>query len=96
LPEKLHRCVDDLKAKGTEGNLWAICNSSINEQIIQEKINTNRQKGVFSPPFKKGKIEPQVNKTTKGIGGMRKKTDSFLWKDILDAQFKRDVKEPKI
>jgi hypothetical protein len=28
-PEKLHRCVNKVKAKGGGGNPWAICNASI-------------------------------------------------------------------
>ena len=74
------------------------------EAIIQEKVNANRQVPVFNPPIKTGKIEPQINKTTKGIGGLEGKIGepvknpkpSFLWKEILDAQLKRNVKEPNI
>jgi hypothetical protein len=29
MPAKLHRCVRHLRAKGTRGNLWAICNAAI-------------------------------------------------------------------
>ena len=79
-------------------------NKTIKEQLIQEKVNSNRQVPVFNPPIKVGKIEPQINKTTKGIGGLEGKIGepvknpqpSFLWKDILDSQLKRNVKEPDI
>jgi len=70
----------------------------------QEKVNANRQRPSFNPPIIKGKVEPQVNKTTKGIGGLEGKIGepvknpkpSMLWKDILDAQLKRNVKEPNL
>ena len=79
-------------------------NTDIKENIIQEKVNANRQVPVFNPPIKKGTIEPQINKTTKGIGGLEGKIGepvknpkpSFLWKDILDSQLKKNVKEPNI
>ncbi len=79
-------------------------NNDIKENIIQEKVNANRQVPVFNPPIKKGTIEPQINKTTKGIGGLEGKIGepvknpkpSFLWKDILDSQLKKNVKEPNI
>jgi len=79
-------------------------NNDIKESIIQEKVNANRQVPVFNPPIKKGTIEPQINKTTKGIGGLEGKIGepvknpkpSFLWKDILDSQLKKNVKEPNI
>jgi hypothetical protein len=29
-PEKMHRCVDNVKKKKSSGNAWAICNASIN------------------------------------------------------------------
>ena len=129
MPEKLDRCVADVKAKGDVDNPWAVCNASIGketkehhnpidipfgydlnkqltvkEQLIQEKVNANRQVPVFNPPVIVGKIEPQINKTTKGIGGLEGKIGepvknpqpSFLWKDILDSQLKKNVKEPNI
>ena len=106
LPEKLDRCVEDLKTKGDVDNPWAVCNASISktkESKIQEKINANRQVPVFNPPIKKGKVEPQNDKTTKGIGGQTGKIDSTknpmnptLWKQIFDSQLRRNVKEPKI
>ena len=104
MPAKLDRCVDKVKAKGGVDNPWAICNASISKETkTQEKINANRQRPSFNPPITKGTIEPKINKTTKGIGGLQgkigepaKNRDSFLWKDILDSQLKRNVKEPKI
>ena len=108
MPAKLDRCVDDLKAKGGVDNPWAVCNASIGKetkgQIIQEKVNSNRMRPSFNPPIKVGKIEPQINKTTKGIGGLegqigkpvKNPKPSFLWKDILDAQLRQNVKEPDI
>ncbi len=79
-------------------------NEKIKETIIQEKVNANRQVPVFNPPIKDGKIEPQINKTTKGIGGLegkigepaKNRQPSFLWKEILDSQLKKNVKEPNI
>ncbi len=58
--------------------------------------NKNRQVPVFNPPLKKGKIEPDIKKTPKDVGGRRLNQDSVLWKDIFDSQLKRNVKEPKI
>ncbi len=103
MPEKLERCVSDVKGQGnSEDSAWAICKSSTGEtktreSKIQEKVNANRQVPVFNPPIKKGKIEPNVQKTTKGMGGEeRGNQDSVLWKNIFDSQLRRNVKEPKI
>ncbi len=38
MPEKLHRCVEHLKAQGSDvDNEWAVCNASIHEmaEIIE-------------------------------------------------------------
>ncbi len=123
MPEKLDRCVADLKAKGGADNPWAVCNASIgketksdvkeenkktkneiNEAIIREKINANRQVPVFNPPITNRDVKPKIDKTTKGIGGQVGKIDSSantnnmttdLWKKILDSQLRRNVKEPR-
>ncbi len=94
MPEKLDRCVSDLKSQGkSDDSSWAICKSSTGEaKKTQEKVNANRQVPFFNPPLKKGKIEPKINKNTKGIGGMRSKNNGYLWKQIFDSQLKRDVK----
>ena len=69
-----------------------------------QRVNANRQVPVFNPPITKRKVEPQIDKTTKGIGGQVGKIDSKshtnnmttdLWKKILDSQLKRNVKEPR-
>lgn len=104
MPEKLDRCVSKVKSKGGVDNAWAVCNASIGKETkTQEKINANRQRPSFNPPITKGTIEPKINKTTKGIGGLQgsigkpaKNKNSSLWKDILDSQLKRNVKEPNI
>ncbi len=109
MPEKLDRCVADVKAKGDVENPWAVCNASIGkeakESIIQEKVNANRQVPYFNPPITNQNVKPQKDKTTKGIGGQVGKIDSSsntnnmttdLWKKILDSQLRRNVKEPKI
>lgn len=81
-----------------------------NEFLIKGKPkntrpNANRQVPVFNPPITNRKVEPKINKTTKGIGGQEGKIDSksntnnmdtSLWKTILDSQLKRNVKEPRI
>ena len=103
MPAKLDRCVADVKAKGDVENPWAVCNASIGKETkIQEKVNANRQVPFFNPPIKNRKVEPQIDKTTKGIGGQVGKIDSTkntmnqtLWKQILDAQLRRNVKEPR-
>ena len=120
MPEKLDRCVADVKAKGGADNPWAVCNASIgkedakeenkktkneiNEAIIREKINANRQVPVFNPPITNRDVKPKIDKTTKGIGGQVGKIDSSantnnmttdLWKKILDSQLRRNVKEPR-
>ena len=42
MPEKLHRCVDDLKAEGSDvDNPWAVCNASISEVDDIIKRNNN-------------------------------------------------------
>ena len=123
MPEKLEKCVADVKAQGkSEDSAWGICvdstgekphkevkedtnyNAQIVEAIFQEKINANRQVPLFNPPITKRKVEPDIQKTTKGIGGQEGKIDSSantnnmttdLWKKILDSQLRRNVKEPK-
>ncbi len=123
MPEKLDRCVADVKAKGGVDNPWAVCNASIgketksdikeenkktkneiNEAIIREKINANRQVPVFNPPITNRDVKPKIDKTTKGIGGQVGKIDSSantnnmttaMWKKILDSQLRRNVKEPR-
>ena len=69
----------------------------------QEKINANRQVPLFNPPLKKRSNKPDNQKTKKGIGGQVGKIDSTknpmnptLWKQILDSQLRRNVKEPRI
>lgn len=68
------------------------------------RINANRQVPVFNPPITNRPVEPDVQKTTKGIGGQVGKIDSDsntnnittdLWKKILDSQLRRNVKEPR-
>jgi len=114
VPKKLDDCVAKVKAKGEVDNPWAVCNASIGkeaktqeeiaEAIIQEKVNANRQVPLFNPPITNRKVEPDIQKTTKGIGGQVGKIDSnsntnnmttALWKKILDAQLRRNVKEPR-
>jgi len=99
VPEKLDRCVADVKAEGSADNPWAVCNASIGKETkeskIQEKVNANRQVPFFNPPIKTGKIEPQINKTPKGIGGTDiAPKNADLWKQIFDSQLKRNVKQP--
>lgn len=111
MPEKLEKCVSDVKAQGkSDDSAWAICVDSTGEKPhkeadttlplfkknVQEKVNANRQVPFFNPPNKVDSNKPDNRKTTKGIGGPRINTDSFLWKDIFDAQLRRNVKEPRI
>ena len=101
MPEKLEKCVSDVKAQGkSKDSAWAICVDSTGEkphkEAVQEKVNANRQVPYFNPPNKVDSNKPDNRKTTKGIGGPRLNTDSFLWKDIFDAQLRRNVKEPRI
>lgn len=94
MPEKLDRCVADVKAKGGVDNPWAVCKSSLGE--TKEKVNQNRQDPYPTPDIKKSKVEPQINKTPKGIGGekitnmttQRKKQETILYKQILDAKLR--------
>ena len=62
--------------------------------------NKNRQVPLFNPKITSRKVEPQVDKTTKGIGGQVGKIDSKantnnmttnLWKSIFDAQLRQNV-----
>ena len=93
MPEKLDRCVADVKAKGGVDNPWAVCNASIGK--TQEKVNQNRQVPFSNPKIKTASVEPDIHKTTKGMGGDRLNQDAFLWKSILDTKLKRDVEEPR-
>jgi len=137
LPEKLEKCVADLKAKGTpKDSAWPICVDSTGEKPHKEqlsikaeiveakikehvgdnpflikgkgkdskKINSNRQVPVFNPPITNRKVEPDIEKTKKGIGGQVGKIDSksntnnmttAMWKKILDSQLRRNGKEPR-
>ncbi len=151
MPEKLEKCVADVKAQGkSDDSAWGICVDSTGEKphkeskdhnhsvpskldisfdheqktkegfdkdsandpikaeiveaIFQEKINANRQVPLFNPPITNRKVEPDIQKTTKGIGGQVGKIDSNsntnnmttdLWKKILDTQLRRNVKEPR-
>ena len=69
-----------------------------------KRVNANRQVPYSSPPITNRPVEPDIQKTTKGIGGQVGKIDSDsntnnmttdLWKKILDNQLKRNVKEPR-
>lgn len=138
MPQKLEKCVADLKAQGKpDDSAYPICIDStgekphkeasygsikaeIAEAIIREhvgdnkfrvkgkpdnkRVNANRQVPVFNPPITNRPVEPDVQKTTKGIGGQVGKIDSKsntnnmttdLWKKILDSQLRRNVKEPR-
>jgi len=150
VPEKLEKCVADLKAQGKpDDSAYPICIDSTGEKphkevkekphkevkednqhdhnhhsvpskldiafdhqrkteiveaIFQEKINANRQVPLFNPPITKRKVEPENQKTKKGIGGQVGKIDSDtntnnmstdVWKKILDSQMRRNVKEPR-
>jgi len=118
VPDKLDRCVSDVKAKGGVDNPWAVCNASIGKETkIKEhvgdnkfsvkgkpdktRVNKNRQVPLFNPKITSRKVEPQVDKTTKGIGGQVGKIDSTantnnmttnLWKSIFDAQLRQNAK----
>ncbi len=68
------------------------------------RVNANRQVPVFNPPITNRPVEPDIQKTTKGIGGQVGKIDSNsntnnmttdMWKKILDTQLRRNVKEPR-
>ncbi len=92
MPEKFDRCVDNVKAKGGTDSPYAVCNTSIRNET-KENVNQNRLDPYPSPDIKKGKVEPQINKTTKGIGGenpkqneKRKKQEAILYKQIFDTK----------
>ncbi len=40
MPEKLDRCVADVKAKGGVDNPWAVCNASIGKEAKEQNLNT--------------------------------------------------------
>ena len=94
MPEKLDRCVADVKAKGGVDNPWAVCKASTGETKTQEKVNQNRQDPYPSPDIKKGKVEPVIDKTPKNIGGgpigkmsdKKRHQETILYKQILDAK----------
>jgi len=93
LPEKFDKCVADVKAKGGVDNPYAVCNSSLGNKT-KENVNQNRQDPYPSPDIKKGKVEPQINKTPKGIGGgkigkmtsQKKRQEAILYKQIFDTK----------
>ncbi len=104
LEKKSHPC--SIKAEIAE----AIIKEHVGDNKFRVKgkpdnrVNANRQVPVFNPPITNRPVEPDVQKTTKGIGGQVGKIDSDantnnmttdLWKKILDTQLRRNVKEPK-
>ena len=102
------QCMSDQAKAGHDKNSSdKICGSikaEITEAIIREKVNANRQVPVFNPPITNRPVEPDIQKTTKGIGGQVGKIDSnsntnnmttALWKKILDSQLSRNRKEPR-
>ena len=98
MPEKLEKCVSDVKGQGkSNDSAWGICVDSTGEkphqEALQEKVNKNRQVPVFNPPVKTDPNKPQNRKTTKGMGGGRLNQDSVIWKDIFDSQLKLNVKK---
>ena len=64
---------------------------------MPDKVNKNRHDSYPSPDIKKGKVEPQINKTPKGIGGekigkmsdKKKHQETILYKQILDAKLRQ-------
>ena len=96
---KYKSCVSKVKAKGGDVNPYAVCHSStgeIEEAIIREKINGNRQVPFFNPPIKNNTVEPKIDKSPKGkIGGTENHMTNNMWKEIFDSQLKRNVKEPR-
>lgn len=101
MPKNLTDCVKDVKSQGkSDDSAWPICVDSTGEKPhketrLQEKVNANRQVPVFNPPIKEDSNKPENRKTTKGMGGTKLMTESVLWKDIFDAQLKRNVREPR-
>ena len=102
--EKNHSC--SIKAEIAE----AVIKEHVGDNKFRVKkkpdnrVNANRQVPVFNPPITNRPVEPQIDKNTKGIGGQVGKIDSDsntnnmttdLWKKILDAQLRRNVKEPR-
>ena len=92
MPDKLDRCVADVKAKDAGvKNPWAVCKASIGDT---KEANKNRIDPYPSPDIKKGKIEPVIDKTPKGVGGkkitspQRKKQEAILYKQILDTKLR--------
>ena len=66
LPEKLHRCVDDLKAKGGVDNPWAVCNASLGkkEASIIKNLPVRPAPYVKDPPkgeLNKNRMVPFYN-----------------------------------
>ena len=102
MPEKLDRCVAKVKSKGGVENPWAVCKTSIGKET-KEKVNQNRQDPYPPPDIKKGKVEPQINKTPKGIGGgpigkmsdKKKHQETILYKSILDAKLRQSNVPPR-
>jgi len=102
MPQKLDRCVSDVKSQGkSSDSAWGICVDSTGEKPhhhetkIREKVNGNRQVPYFNPPIKTNKIEPKVDKSRKNIGGTENFMTTDLWKKIFDSQLKRNRKEPR-
>ena len=64
MPEKLDRCVDDIKAKGdADGvNPWAVCNASISESSHFDKLVEALKKESRNPQERLDRMNPQPTK----------------------------------
>ncbi len=46
MPEKLERCVSDVKAQGkSKDSAWAICTDSIEETIMKQVLDASMENG---------------------------------------------------
>ncbi len=97
-----------VSSTGEKPHKEAIDHAGDNKNLVKGnsggRVNANRQVPVFNPPITNRKVEPDIQKTTKGIGGQVGKIDSNtntnnlstdVWKKILDSQLRRNVKEPR-
>jgi len=91
MPEKLDRCVADVKAKGGVDNPWAVCNASLNEEVA-EAIGVSESHNPIDIPF--GYEVNETHSIGSGLSGTHIKVDnSHSGKKKLDRMSELVVKQ---
>ena len=91
MPEKLDRCVADVKAKGGVDNPWAVCNASLNEEVA-EATGIAESHNPLDIPF--GREVPETVSVPSGASaisiGAKKKVGEVHVNNTHDGKHKMD------